>query len=135
VYQPMLPFTFCASCTAYPGSSVAAAAAAAELPAGSAGTSNGGASVFLSAVHVSSLTGIRPCPDSHYCPGGSPVGAGVPQACPAGITVQSPPGTSRSACNRECSRVAMCAIQRHHVDLAHSRVGVLSLWCASSLPC
>lgn len=73
----------------------------AELPVGSAGTSSGGATTHLTAVNVSSLTGIADCPDSHYCPGGSPVGAGVPQACPVGITVQAPPGTSRSACNCE----------------------------------
>jgi hypothetical protein len=93
-------------CTNHPASSVVAAA---ELPAGSAGSSSGGASVFLAAVNVSSLTGITPCPDSHYCPGGSPIGAGVPQTCPAGITVQMPPGTSRSACNRKYA----IHVQRH----------------------
>lgn len=76
----------------------------AELPAGRAGTANAGATTFLTAVNISSLTGITLCPSSHYCPGGSPVAAGVPQACPAGITVNDPPGISRSGCNREYPR-------------------------------
>jgi hypothetical protein len=86
----------------------------AELPAGSAGTSSGGTNTFLTGANVSSLTGITQCPASHYCPGGSPVAAGVPQACPTGLTVQTPPGITRIDCNRESSEslhiVCVCVV-------------------------
>uniref|UniRef100_A0A383VZZ0 Tyrosine-protein kinase ephrin type A/B receptor-like domain-containing protein n=1 Tax=Tetradesmus obliquus TaxID=3088 RepID=A0A383VZZ0_TETOB len=103
-----------------------------ELPAGRAGTANAGATTFLSAVNVSSLTGVTLCPSSHYCPGGSSIAAGVPQACPAGITVNNPPGISRSDCNQ--IEAGLAPVNAGSALLSGSSYSILQVAAAVACP-